>query len=82
MCLDKIPVEFDAEGNATLSDDGSETTSDFLDDVTVSDDELDAESRFTAVVEELPERALDSLSEVSDEYRETDETRTEPDNPV
>lgn len=82
MCLDKIPVEFDAEGNATLSDDGSETTSDFLDDVTVSDDELDAESRFTAVVEELPERALDSLSEVSDEYRETDKTRTEPDNPV
>jgi hypothetical protein len=82
MCLDKIPVEFDAEGNATLSDDGSETTSDFLDDVTVSDDELDAESRFTAVVEELPERTLDSLSEVSDEYRETDKTRTEPDNPV
>lgn len=80
MCLDKIPVEFDAEGNATLSDGGSETTSDFLDDVAVSDDELDAESRFTAVVEELPERALDSLSELSDEYRETDETRTEPDN--
>lgn len=82
MCLDKIPVEFDAEGNAALSESESGTTSDFLDDVTVSDDGLDAESRFEAVVEELPERALDSLNEAPSEDRGTDEMHTESENPA
>jgi hypothetical protein len=79
MCLDKIPVEFDAEGNAILSESESETTSDFLDDVSASDDDLNAESRFEAVVEELPERAIDGLGETPDENQQTDNTDTESD---
>jgi hypothetical protein len=80
MCLDKIPVEFDAEGNAILSESETKSTSESLDDVSVSDDDLDPESRFEAVVEELPERAIDGLGETPNENQRTNEPHPESDN--
>jgi hypothetical protein len=61
MCLDKFPVEFDAEGNARLSDSVEADGTDFLEDVTVPEDELTPEERFGAIVEALPDRAAQRL---------------------
>jgi len=61
MCLDKFPVEFDADGNARLSDSVEETGAEFFDDVTAPTDELAPEERFGAIVEELPDRAVRAL---------------------
>jgi len=61
MCLDKFPVEFDAQGNAQLSDSVEADGTDFLEDVTVPEDELTPEERFGAIVEELPDRAVQRL---------------------
>ena len=61
MCLDKFPVEFDAQGNARLSDSVEAGGTDFLEDVTVPEDELTPEERFGAIVEELPDRAVRRL---------------------
>lgn len=62
MCLDKFPVEFDAEGNARLSDSVEADGTDFLEDVTVPEDELTPEERFGAIVEALPDRAAQRLN--------------------
>jgi len=62
MCLDKFPVEFDAEGNARLSDSIEADGTAFLEDVTVPEDELTPEERFGAIVEELPDRAVQRLT--------------------
>jgi hypothetical protein len=62
MCLDKFPVEFDAEGNARLSDSIEADGTAFLEDVTVPEDELTPEERFGAIVEELPDRAVQRLA--------------------
>ena len=62
MCLDKFPVEFDAEGNARLSDSIEADGTAFLEDVTVPEDELTPEERFGAIVEELPDPAVQRLT--------------------
>jgi len=62
MCLDKFPVEFDAEGNARLSDSIEADGTAFLEDVTVPEDELTPEERFGAIVEALPDRAVQRLT--------------------
>jgi hypothetical protein len=62
MCLDKFPVEFDDEGNARLSDSIEADGTAFLEDVTVPEDELTPEERFGAIVEELPDRAVQRLT--------------------
>lgn len=61
MCLDKFPVEFDAEGNAQLSDSAQDGSTDFLEDVTAPDDELSPEERFGAIVEDLPDRIIQRI---------------------
>ncbi len=61
MCLDKFPVEFDAEGNAQLSDSAQEGSTDFLEDITAPDDELSPEERFGAIVEELPDGIVEQI---------------------
>lgn len=61
MCLDKFPVEFDAEGNARLSDSAQDGSTDFLEDVTAPDDELSPEERFGAIVEDLPDRIIQRI---------------------
>jgi hypothetical protein len=71
MCLDKFPVEFDAEGNARLSDSVEDGGGELLEDVTVPDDELGPEERFGAIVEELPDRAVQRI-----EASESDTART------
>ncbi|MEF8819695.1 MAG: hypothetical protein V5A31_13060 [Haloferacaceae archaeon] len=61
MCLDKFPVEFDAEGNARLADTVDESGDDFLDDVAAPADDLAPEERFGAVVADLPDHAVQHL---------------------
>jgi hypothetical protein len=61
MCLDKFPVEFDAEGNARLSASAEDSGTEFFDDTTAPDDELSPEERFGAIVEELPDRAVERI---------------------
>lgn len=75
MCLDKFPVEFDAEGNARLSDSVEDGHTEFLEDVTAPDDELTPEERFGAIVEALPNRAVQRLRTAgATEAGETDES--------
>jgi len=76
MCLDKFPVEFDAEGNARLSDDVDESGADFLDDVAAPADDLTPEARFGAIVADLPDHAVQRLD--SDPPSPTDDDRSHP----
>jgi hypothetical protein len=71
MCLDKFPVEFDAAGNAHLSDSVEEGGAEFLEDVSAPDDDLSPEERFGAIVEELPDRAVERI-ETGSEARTDD----------
>jgi|GEM_PF-3434551 len=79
MCLDKFPVEFDAEGNARLSDSVEAEGTDFLEDVTVPEDELTPEERFGAIVEELPDRAVQRVHTAG--ATEAGETETDESTP-
>mgnify|MGYP000034628161 CR=1 FL=1 len=76
MCLDKFPVEFDAEGNARLSNTADESGSAFLDDVAAPADDLAPKERFGAIVADLPEHAVQRLD--ADPSSPADDDRSHP----